>query len=164
MAIRYLNIYKWENLLDGTKEKFLYRLEVLPLELSLKTKLGCMDITMSIYLPESMYDKEMEERYKKAIIDYNLRQEKLGDLLELIKNNVGYSEKIGNEYLYELWISRIFDLDWEDDPLRDIDILSKKLLLNNKINPYDIDLKQIIQESDKPKKKINKLSDFFSKK
>lgn len=51
MAVEYLNIYKCENLPDGTKEKFEGRISVLEWELSLHNKLGCPDITIPVHLP-----------------------------------------------------------------------------------------------------------------
>jgi len=73
MCIQYLNMYKWEQLNDGTKEKFEGRLDSLIFELSLQTKLGCADITMPVYLPEKIYNAEMDNRYKKAQKNYRLR-------------------------------------------------------------------------------------------
>lgn len=140
MRVQYLSLYKWENLADGSQDKFKCRLDSLPWELSLRTKFGCPDITIPAYLPECMYDDKMKKRYQDAKIEYALRGRSINKLVDLLKDNIKYDKKIDNEYLYELWISRIFELDFEDDPLTDIEILSKELLENNEVNPFDIDL------------------------
>lgn len=156
MRIEYLTMYKWENLPDGTKDKFIYRLEALPFELSLKNKLGCADIIMPAYLPEYMYTNEMKNQYEKSKQEYRLRQQKLFELLELIKTKVKYNIKINDEYLYELWISKIFSLDWQDNPLNDITILKEELSLNNEINPFNIKLEKKDLALPKEKRKIFK--------
>ena len=145
MRVQYLNMYKWDNFADGTKEKFNGRLDSLIFELSLLTKLGCADITIPVYLPKEMYNKEMEIKYKIAKKNYKLRGEKLTSLIYLIKTTVLHNKIINGEYLYELWINKIFELNWREktdmnDPIHDLDILYKNLLSNKDVNPYDIDL------------------------
>lgn len=160
MHIRYNILYKWENLPDGTKEKFLGRMDALIFELSLKTKLGCADIMMPAYLPEKLYNKEIERQYKQAQELYKLRAQELEKLVELIKTKVSNNKVIDNEYLYELWISKIFELNWKgnnnmNDPLNDIKKLYDALVENNEINPYLVDLTNIeIQSKEKGLKKI----------
>lgn len=136
MKERYVLLYEWENLEDGTIEKFNGRINSLAFEISLRNKLGCPDITMPGYLPLDMYDKEMELKYELAKIEYNKRKDKLLILTELIKTSINHDKKIDDEYLYELWISRIFALNWTDEShnlIKDIDILieelSKKVIL-----------------------------------
>ena len=145
MSVQYLNMYKWENLNDGTLEKFEGRLDALLFELSLQTKLGCADITIPVYLPEKMYNLEMEQKYKLAQKNYKLRSDKLSKLIKLIKEKVFCETIVDGEYLYELWISKIFELNWREnknmnDPANDLDILHEKLLNDSNINPYDIDV------------------------
>jgi len=151
MKIQYLMMYKWENLPDGEKEKFIYRLEALPFELSLRNKLGCEDIIMPAYLPENMYTNEMKKQYENAKKEYRLRQQKLTEIIELLKVKIDYKEKIDNEYLYELWITKIFNINWEDNPLNDIDVLIEKLLLDNRINPLDISFEKPVINNGKRK-------------
>lgn len=151
MKIEYLTMYKWENLPDGTKEKFIYRLEALPFELSLRNKFGCADIIMPAYLSENMYTIEMQKQYKKSIQEYRLRQKKLSELIELLKVRIDYKEKIDNEYLYELWISKIFNINWEDNPINNIDMLIDKLSLDNKINPLEINFEDKVIANEKRK-------------
>lgn len=167
MAVEYLNIYKWENLQDGTKEKFEGKITVLGGELSLHNKLGCPDITIPVYLPLEMYDKKMEQKYNSAKVEYKLRGEKLDKLIELILNKVSYNKKINDEYLYELWISRVYELNWinesdSNDVLDQINILYEALQMDCDVNPFDIDINKQIEKEEKGIKKI--LNRFKKKK
>lgn len=162
MTIQYVTMYKWECLEDGTKQKFEGRINALLWELSLSTKLGCPDIIMPGYLPLNMYDEKMEKQYNDAKKEYKLRQEKLSNLIELILSKVDYNKKEDNEYLYELWISRIFELNWFDksgcnNVLDQIKILYETLEEDSDVNPFAVDIdKQIINEEKGIKKLLNK--------
>lgn len=57
----------------------------------------------------------MKKWYQNSKIEYNLRGKSLNKLVELLKYNIKFDEKIDDEYLYELWISHIFEFDFEDD-------------------------------------------------
>lgn len=166
MAVEYVTMYKWEILQDGTKEKFKGRINALAWELSLRNKLGCADITMQAYLPIEMYNDKTEKQYNNAVAEYNLRKEKLDELIELILNKVNYSKKVNDEYLYELWISRVFSLNWLDEVdsnnvLDQINILYDALKIDSGINPFEIDInKQILKEE----KCIRKILSRFKKK
>lgn len=158
MRIEYLTMYKWDKLEDGSNEKFNYRLDALPWELYLRTKLGCTDIIMPCYLPKSMYTSNETKQYESAKEMYQLRQKKLNQLLQLIKSNVNYNKKVDNEYLYELWISRIFEIDLDNNPIYEIEVLYKELLKNNEINPFSIELSE-----KKENIEYSKLSKIFHK-
>lgn len=166
MAVDYVTMYKWEALENGTKEKFEGRINSLPWELSLRNKLGCADITMQAYLPIDMYDEQMEKQYNAAVLEYNIRKEKLSELVELILSKVSYNKKINDEYLYELWISRVFSLNWLGDSdsnnvLNQMKILYDALQTDSDINPFDIDInRKIIKEE----KGIRKILSRFKKK
>ena len=87
----------------------------------------------------------MEQKYKLAQKNYKLRLDKLSKLIKLIKEKVFCETIVDGEYLYELWISKIFELNWcesknMNDPANDLDILYEKLLNDSNINPYNIDL------------------------
>ena len=162
MTVQYVTMYKWEVLEDGTREKFEGRLNALLWELSLSTKLGCPDIIMPGYLPLNMYDDKMEKQYTDAKKEYKLRQEKLSNLIELILNEIEYNKKINDEYLYELWISRIFELNWFDksgcnNVLDQIKILYEALQEDSDVNPFNVEIdKQIINEEKGIKKLLNR--------
>lgn len=140
-----LTLYKFEEYSDGSKEKFEGRLSCLLAELSARTKLGVPDIMIPTYLPVKMYNKQWENLYQKAKIKYKKRAEKLQYLINALKQNINRETIMDGEYLYELWISRIFDLDWEESNAKIDYQLSKlinELASNPNINPYNIDLEQ----------------------
>jgi len=63
----------------------------------------------------------------------------------LIKRNVLFDKIIDGDLLYELWISKIIELNWREDeglndPAKDLEVLYNQLLINRDINPYEIDL------------------------
>lgn len=155
MIVTYSNLYKFDILEDGTLEKMQGRLDALAWELSLRTKLGCADICMPIYMPEKDFTLEKQKEYEKASIEYRKRGKKLVELINVIKENVGCNLKIDEEYLYELWIYRIFKIDWIfGNALYELEKLKEGLLEDNKINPFDIVIEKVKEEDVHKKKKV----------
>ena len=134
--IEYLNLYKFDKLEDGTYEKMQGRLDALAWELSIRTKFGCADISMPFYMPEELYTLEKQRECENARKEYRVRSKELVELIEIIKSSVVCDLKIDGEYLYELWILRIFNIDWlNGNPLLELKLLKNKILENNTINP-----------------------------
>lgn len=167
MSVEFLLMYKWENLEDGNRDKFIGRLDALEAELSLQTKLGCPDITIPVHIPLDMYDDKAKNAHAIASKNYKQRREALEGLVELIKLRVDNNKIVNNEYLYELWISRIFELNWREDPnmndpIDDINRLYGALFLDSEINPYDVDLTR--KESHQKRKSLKEKFGLFKKK
>ena len=153
--VEYLNLYKFDNLEDGTIEKMNGRLEALLWELSLRTKLGCADIAMPFYMPEKEFTLEKQIECENAKREYRLRSKKVEELIEIIKYSVKSNLKIEDEYLYELWILRLFKIDWiNGNPLYELEKLKEVLLNNNEINPFDIVIEEVKIEDVHKKKKL----------
>lgn len=109
----------------------------------------------------------MEQKYNAAKVEYKLRGEKLDKLIELILNKVSYNKKINDEYLYELWISRVYELNWinksdSNDVLAQINILYEALQMDCDVNPFVVDINKQIEKEEKGIKKI--LNRFKKKK
>ena len=137
MRINYINIYEWQSFEDGTEEKFYGRLDALIHELSFRTKLGCPNIMLGYYYPFSEIEGYEEEKNK-----YQKIVRKLEQLIELIKSVVDSSAMINDNYLYELWVSRIFKINFQDKPIKEIEKLISELKKDNNINPSNICLRE----------------------
>lgn len=147
MKIQYNFLYKFEKLPEDSEEYLVGRIDALTWELSLKNHLGCIDIKM----PESEKIK-YKEQYEAASKRYTERVKLLEDLVSLIKEKTNPKEKSEDgQYLYELWISRVFSLDWSENydwkevnnkPEMDLKTLYNELSINSKLNPFDINLEE----------------------
>ena len=125
---------------NNSKDWFNYRIDSTFEELTLRNKLGCMDASVPINVVIRL-SEESKKRYRKAREEYNNRYNALMQLKKIIKEKVDYRKVVNGRYLYELWIERIYRLDWVNgNPIEDINILSNELLINNDINPFDIEL------------------------
>ena len=125
---------------QNSKELLCYRIDSKFEELTLRNKLGCLDSSLPITVIRKLSD-EGRKRYYKAREDYNNRYNALMRLKNIIKENVDYNKSINGRYLYELWIERVYRLDWVNGtPLEDLNTLSNELLINSDVNPFDIEL------------------------
>lgn len=139
--VEYVGKYPWMREKVGSKAYFDGRLNYIVWELNNSNSLGCPDIMIPFKIEKlDANSVEYAKRYQIAISIFSERLTLLERLVVLIKQNVQPTDVVDGDFLYELWIKKIFDIDWYNSDMQavseELKCLIKQITVNPKNNPF----------------------------